>query len=406
MMELALVKTLLSREFYDDHKGVRCPERIFSKDVRKIKQALDTAMETYDGDLSVSDLHAVFNRINASMTTATRTAYEDLFKRIEIAEPIKGEIAEDTLSQLFQQHVGDLVANLGFDFVNGAENSLEPLRKLLEEYKDDFTPNLRVEWDDHSLDTVLDGLALESKWTFNIPSLARRVEGISGGHLVVVGARPNTGKTSFHASLVAAEGGFAHQGAKCIILCNEEAYRRVASRYISASSLMTVKEALVNKALANKRYYPVSKNIQFKDSTGKGMDWVESVVKYEKPDIVILDMGDKFADIRTERTDITLKAAAIHARNISKQYDCAVIWMSQLSAEAEGRADLNQAMMEGSKTGKAAEADLMILIGKTQQVEGEDEDPVRYLNIAKNKLNGYQGKITCQLDGSRSLYTA
>ena len=52
MMELALVKTLLNREFYDEHKGVRCPERIFSKDVRKIKQALDTAMETYDGDLS------------------------------------------------------------------------------------------------------------------------------------------------------------------------------------------------------------------------------------------------------------------------------------------------------------------------------------------------------------------
>ena len=117
-------------------------------------------------------------------------------------------------------------------------------------------------------------------------------------------------------------------------------------------------------------------------------------------------MGDKFSEIKSERTDITLKAAAIHARNISKQYDCAVIWMSQLSAEAEGRADLNQAMMEGSKTGKAAEADLMILIGKTQQAEGEEEDPIRYLNIAKNKLNGFQGKITCQLDGSRSLYSA
>jgi hypothetical protein len=80
--------------------------------------------------------------------------------------------------------------------------------------------------------------------------------------------------------------------------------------------------------------------------------------------------------------------------------------MSQLSAEAEGKADLNQSMMEGSKTGKAAEADLMVLIGKTMQVEGEDEDPVRYLNLAKNKLNGYQGKITCVLDGSRSIYTA
>ena len=406
MMELALLKPLLSKDFYDQHKGIRCPDKIFTKDVRKIKQALDAGMETYGGDLSVSDLQAVFNRINASMTTATRTAYDDLFKRIEIAEPIKQEVANDTMSQLFQQYVGDRVANLGFDFVNGAENSLEPLRKILEEFKDDFTPNTRIEWDDHSFDTVLALSKEESKWKINIPPLADRVEGVSGGHFIVVGARPNTGKTSFHASLVAADGGFAHQGAKVTVLCNEEAYTRVAARYISASSNMTMTEVRTNKALANKRYHPVSENIQFKDSTGTGMDWVESVVNYGRPDILILDMGDKFADIRTERTDITLKAAAIHARNIAKQYDCAVVWMSQLSAEAEGRADLNQAMMEGSKTGKAAEADLMVLIGKTQQAEGEEDDPIRYLNIAKNKLNGFQGKITCVLDGSRSVYSA
>jgi len=406
MMELALIKTLLDRTFYDQHKGIRCPDKIFSKDVRKIKQALDGAMEAYDGNLTVADLEAVFNRMNASMTTATRGAYEDLFKRIAITEPIKEEIAQDTLSQLFQQHVGDRVANLGFDFVNGTEDSLEPLRQLLEEYKNDFTPNLRVDWDDNSLDTILDATLLESRWGFNISSLARRVEGVSGGHLVLVGARPNTGKTSFHASLIAAGGGFAHQGAKCIVLCNEEAYTRVAARYISASSNMTMKEVRENKALAHKRYESIRKNVLFKDSTGKGMAWVESVVKQEKPDIVVLDMGDKFADISSERSDITLKAAAIHARNIAKQYDCCVIWMSQLSAEAEGKADLNQSMMEGSKTGKAAEADLMVLIGKTQQAEGEDEDPVRHLNLAKNKLNGYQGRITCVLDGSRSIYSA
>jgi KaiC/GvpD/RAD55 family RecA-like ATPase len=407
MMELALVKTLLNRDFYDRHKGIKCPDKIFTKDVRKIKQSLDTAMEAYEYvDLSVADLQAVFNRMNSSMTTATRGAYDDLFKRLEIVEPIKEEIAQDTLSQMFQQYVGDQVANLGFDFVNGTESSLEPLRKLLEDFKDDFTPNLRVDWDDNSLDTILDATLLESKWKFNISSLARRVEGVSGGHLVLVGARPNTGKTSFHASLLAGAEGFAHQGAKCIVLCNEEAYTRVAARYISASANMTMTEVRENKALAHKRYESIRKNVMFKDSTGKGMAWVEAVVKQEKPDVVVLDMGDKFADVSSERSDITLKAAAIHARNIAKQYDCCVIWMSQLSAEAEGKADLNQAMMEGSKTGKAAEADLMILIGKTQQAEGEDEDPVRYLNLAKNKLNGFQGKITCVLDGSRSIYSA
>ena len=406
MMELALIKTLLDRDFYEQHKGIRCPDHIFSKDTRGIKQALDAAMETYDGSLSVQDLQAVFTVQNKSMTTATKTAMDALFRRIEMTDPIKEEIAQDTLSQLFQNYVGDVVANLGFDYVNGTENSLEPLRKILDDYKDDFTPNLRVDWEADDLDTILAATALESRWTFNIPSLARRVEGVSGGHLIVVGARPNTGKTSFHASLIAADGGFAHQGAKCVILCNEEAYTRVASRYVSASANMTMKEVRENQALARKRYEPVRQNIMFKESTGKTMAWVESVVKQEKPDVVVLDMGDKFADMKSERSDITLKAAAIHARNIAKQYDCCVIWMSQLSAEAEGKADLNQSMMEGSKTGKAAEADLMLLIGKTQQVEGEDEDPVRYLNLAKNKLNGFQGKITCVLDGARSIYSA
>jgi KaiC/GvpD/RAD55 family RecA-like ATPase len=406
MMELALIKTLLDRDFYEQHKGIRCPDHIFSKDTRGIKQALDAAMETYEGSLSVQDLQAVFTVQNKSMTTATKTAMDALFRRIEMTDPIKEEIAQDTLSQLFQNYVGDVVANLGFDYVNGTENSLEPLRKILDDYKDDFTPNLRVDWEADDLDTILAATALESRWSFNIPSLARRVEGVSGGHLIVVGARPNTGKTSFHASLIAAESGFAHQGAKCVILCNEEAYTRVASRYVSASANMTMKEVRENQALARKRYEPVRQNIMFKESTGKTMAWVESVVKQEKPDVVVLDMGDKFADMKSERSDITLKAAAIHARNIAKQYDCCVIWMSQLSAEAEGKADLNQSMMEGSKTGKAAEADLMLLIGKTQQVEGEDEDPVRYLNLAKNKLNGFQGKITCVLDGARSIYSA
>ena len=403
-MELALLKTLLNREFYNQHKGLQCPDKIFSKDVRKIKQALDTAMETYDTDLSVSDLQAVFNRINASMTTATRTAYEDLFKRIEIAQPINDDIANDTLSQLFQQHVGDLVANLGFDFVNGAENSLEPLRKLLEEYKDDFTPNTRIEWDDHSFDTVLALSKEESKWKINIPPLADRVEGISGGHFIVVGARPNTGKTSFHASLVAAEGGFAQQGAKCILLTNEEAYNRVVLRYIGASSKMCVKEELPNNiALARSRYKPVADKIKIKESGGKNMDWVESVVKHERPDIVILDMGDKFAEQRSDRTDITLRAAAIHARNIAKQYDCAVFWMSQLSAEAQDRTAPNMSMLEGSKTGKAAEADLMLLIGMSAEVEGEDNN-MRYINVAKNKLSGWHGKIPALLDVKRGIY--
>jgi len=408
MMELALIKTLLNRDFYEQHKGIRCPDKIFTKDVRKIKQALDAAMRTYDGDLNTSDLEALFYAQNQTMTTATKTAYEDLFRKIDKESTIKEEIATDVLGKMFQQYVGEQVANLGFDFVNGTQTSLEPLRRMLESYKDDFTPNLRIEWEDISIDTLLKANDLQTQWKFNIPSLRRKVEGVSGGHLLLVGARPNTGKTSFHASLIAGPEGWAHQGAKCVVLCNEEAYERVGARYLSAASNMSMDEVKANVALARSRYEPVRKNIRIKDSTNKDMQWVESLVKQEKPDILILDMGDKFASKTSDKSDVYLKDAAIYARNIAKQYNCCVVWMSQLSAVAEGKVYVDQSMMEGSKTGKAAEADLMVLISKNPIVEGADEeDTQRHLNIAKNKLKGgWHGVVHCELDGARSLYQA
>ena len=81
--------------------------------------------------------------------------------------------------------------------------------------------------------------------------------------------------------------------------------------------------------------------------------------------------------------------------------------MSQLSAEAENKVVLNQAMMEGSRTGKAAEADLMILIAKNPPVEGqEEEDSMRHLNIVKNKLTGWHGIVHGTFDYNTARYEA
>ena len=248
---------------------------------------------------------------------------------------------------------------------------------------------------------------LEARWTFNIPSVTLKVEGVSGGQLIEVGARPNTGKTSFHASLIAGPGGFAHQGARCIVLCNEEPTHRVGARYLTAASGMSAREVRDNMGKAQAMYKPVYDNIKIKEAGGRDMAWVESVCKSYSPDILVLDMGDKFGVQGSfARQDEALKACAIYARQIAKTYDCAVFYMSQLSAEAEGRTTLNQSMMEGSRTGKAAEADLMLLIGKAATVEGQDEDsPLRHVNIVKNKLNGWHGMVNCELDYLTARYS-
>jgi len=181
---------------------------------------------------------------------------------------------------------------------------------------------------------------------------------------------------------------------------------------------MSMEEVKGNYALAASRYKPVYDNIKIKDSTGKDMNWVEALVKAYRPDILVLDMGDKFASKGSSESHVYLKEAAIHARNIAKQYDCAILWMSQLSADAEGKVFVDQSMMEGSKTGKAAESDLMLLLSKNPQLEEQEEQDTqkrinvaknniqRHINVAKNKLKGgWHGVIHCELDGSRSRYT-
>ncbi len=406
-MELSLVRSLMDKGFYDDHRGARCPDRLFSKDVRRIKQTVDTAMQRYERTVTPDEVEALFMSNNPTLTTAQKQAYSSLFHNIKKETPLGGDIAGEVLSKLFQQVVGEDIANLGFDYVNGDKATLEPLRNLLEQYSDDFTPDLKVEWDDIDMDTLMSKADLEARWTFNIPSLTRKVEGVNAGHLIEIGARPNTGKTSFHASLIASPSGFAHQGANCIVLCNEEGYHRVGARYLTAATGMTMKEIKANPSKARDLYQPVKERIKIKDATGRDMAWVESICKTYKPDIVLLDMGDKFAKGGYARQDEALKANAVHARQIAKEHECAVFYMSQLSAEAEGKVLLNQSMMEGSRTGKAAEADLMVLIAKNPVVDGQDEeDTQRHLNVVKNKLTGWHGVVHCELDYKTARYEA
>ena len=408
-MELSLIRNLMDKDFYNNNKGTRCPDKLFTKDVQKIKHSIDNAMATYDRSVSPEEVEALFLSANPTLTTAQKSVYKDMFTQLKETNLLDKDIAHDIMSTLFRQVVGEEVANIGFDFVNGDATTLEPLRRIIESYADDFIPSVQIEWEETDILTLIKEHSLEPKWKFNIRSLARRVSGIGPGHLIAIGAQSNTGKTSFHASLVMGDGGFADQGAKVVILCNEESAKRVRMRYINAALGMMgidMSKDIDNHRESIKRKF---NNVKITDGTSRNIDWVEAVFKVSKPDILILDMGDKFAKTSTTiSTHELLKQNAIHARQIAKQHDCAIFYMSQLSAEATGRVVLDQTMMEGSKTGKAAEADLILLLARNTITGGgdNDEDPERHITVGKNKITGWHGVVTCELDNQISRFTS
>ena len=78
-MELGLIRSLMDKKFYDEHRGARCPDRLFSKDVRKIKQSIDKAMQQYERSVTPDEIEALFVSGNPTMTTAQKGAYSNLF---------------------------------------------------------------------------------------------------------------------------------------------------------------------------------------------------------------------------------------------------------------------------------------------------------------------------------------
>jgi hypothetical protein len=409
-MELALLKSLLNKDFYNDVRS-KCPDKLFGRGIVKIKQTIDQAMEQYDKDLTVEEVKSLFFTANPTLTTAQKHDFGMTFHTLEKTEAMGKEVAVDVLSNLFRQVVGQEVANLGFDFVNGEKTSLEPLRNLLNNYQDDFMPSVRVQYVDNTIDNLLERASTNTKWQFNIPTLHHSVAGLDSGMLFVIGARSNVGKSSFHASLCAGPNGWAAQGARILILCNEEKPERVASRYLTAATGMTMHQIADDKTQAHRFYDPIRDNLKFVDATGRTMSWAEAVIKKHTPDIVVLDIGSKFVEDAlagsASNSAEALKANAIYARNIGKMYGCLVVYCTQLSAEAEGKIVLSQAMIEGSKTGLAGESDLMILVARNPPMNDQTEDDgMRYLNIVKNKITGVHRIVNCEFDYMTGVYSS
>jgi replicative DNA helicase len=140
------------------------------------------------------------------------------------------------------------------------------------------------------------------------------------------------------------------------------------------------------------------------DTVDWSMDDIDSHCEKHKPDIVVIDQLDKVNISGTfARTDEKLRAIYTSAREIAKRRECVVIAISQASADADNKDHITFTMMENSKTGKAAEADLIIGVGN-REASNPDND-TRVLNVSKNKITGWHGEPSCVLDRYISRFT-
>ena len=402
MIEKQMIRLMLNKKFYTQYKGILSPT-VFAGDISSLYETIQKAHEKYDEDIKVDELYSLHTAIfNPALTRAAKEKFSELVEDIkEVQEPSK-EIAKDIMRILSDRDLAQRIAVESTEIFNGKDANFNEIISMIEKHKKNIDEE-KVPAVTKNVLEVLDLLDVTTKWKFNIPVLNHNVGGIGGGNLMIAFARPETGKTAFWVSLCAGPHGFAEQGAKIHAFINEEPAIRTQMRAISCYTGMTRDEIIQDKEMAHKSWSDIKDNISMFDTVDWSMEDIDAHCEKHKPDIIVIDQLDKVNVTGTyARTDEKLRQIYTSVREIAKRRDCAVIAISQASADAHNRNSISFDQMENSKTGKAAEADLIIGIGRNSNSDLENK--IRTLCVSKNKINGYHGEPVCTIRRSISRY--
>jgi len=402
MIEKQMIRLMLNKKFYTQYKGTLSPT-VFSGDVSSLYDTIQKAHDKYEEDIKIDELYSLHTTIfNPALTRAAKEKFSELVEDIkEVQEPSK-EIAKDIMRILSDRDLAQRIAVEATEIFNGKEANFTEITGMIDKHKtnidEDKNPAVT-----NNIDEVIELLDVTTKWKFNIPVLKENVGGIGGGNLMIAFARPETGKTAFWVSLCAGPEGFCSQGAIVHAFINEEPAIRTQIRAISAYTGMTRDEILFDKVQAQRIWADIKDNISMFDTVDWSIEDIDAHCEKNKPDIIVIDQLDKINVSGTyARTDEKLRQIYTSVREIAKRRECAVIAISQASADAHNRNSISFDQMENSKTGKAAEADLIIGIGRN--ANSDLENKIRTLCVSKNKINGYHGEPVCTIRRGISRY--
>lgn len=211
---------------------------------------------------------------------------------------------------------------------------------------------------------------------------------IRQGDLVIVAARPETGKTTLMASEVSNFFPQLEDGRPIIWVNNEESGDKVMFRVLQSYFGMAVGDIEADKERYEKEFQAAVKDRFLLCSDDSGLNEVKklnALFEEYNPCLIVFDQLDKVSGFhKAEREDLRIGSLYEWARDLAKKYG-PVIAVSQVDGSGEGVKWIQMNQLRGSKTDKIGEADAIVTIGKSAE---EGKEYTRYIHVPKNKLFG------------------
>lgn len=305
-----------------------------------------------------------------------------LIETIKSDKSVPDSALDNVYFVLSQNRLAGEISAVILNYESGHDVNLEnELSRILGKYKRQSTDDDFITLDSVAASSDESGIIWKT-----LPVLSKYILPLSQGTSVLLGARPETGKSSF---LCQTAVDFAAQTENPIlIMCNEEIAERYPMRIYSAG--MGIPASHVRALFESGKLFSefekttgFSKDkIKLKNIHGYTMSQIKNVVKKVNPSVVILDlMANVRASLgKSANGAETLESLWIEWRCLLAETGTIGIAATQLHNDADGTLYPELKHVQGSKTGVQGAVDVAIMLGRSL-----DSD-IRGLSIVKNKL--------------------
>ena len=405
-MDTTILKKILNHDFYEANKD-RLNNKLFETEAREVFETIEQAHANYQKDLSLAEVLSLYDSYNPTRTKSQKDMVVEFLASVKEQEDISDDVAKDIVINLHKRYVTQVIADKALRVsLEGDNDEWASIIEMVDDYREGFEPENVIEFENSDIYQILDTATDKGRFKINLRPLAEKVYGIGRTEFAAVFANTNVGKSAFMLSLCFGPEGFVDQGLKVFYVCNEEAAIRTRQRAMSSYSGMSLEDMTLDPESAAIKWNKVNHLAYFKDCQDLLLSDIEKICSVVGFDVIVFDQLDK--------VHINGKFNASHerfselyrqARELAKRQNAAVFAVSQASADARDSTVVSHFDMSGSKVHKAAELDLAIGIGAREQKDAQAEpDFTRWINVTKNKLNGWHGTITCMLDQKANRY--
>jgi len=414
MADIPLIKFLTSKSNYERYRKYIKSHTLLRETEGLLADMADYWKEYPEQDqLDLEHFGIWFKMVKHPTWDAERHAmYDKIFSKVVELPSVDSTIVERFIELDYTAQVRDVCDHI----IRGDGGNLSSVSVLLDKYASDSGTATATDEDyfvTNNLRDILDDLVRTVGYEWRLEDLNISVGPLHGGDFVIVGARPEAGKTSFICSEFTQLVRQLPDDKDAIIFNNEEDGRKIFARLVQAATGMTLLDMASDDDKAMEEYIKVVGRadrikVVHKD-TGLSIYDIDRFLKTGKYGLVAINVLDKLSGFDRQDNDVArMRSVAQYIRNLTNKYRVATLAVMQADASGEGKAWLDQSQLYGTKTGVQGEADVIIMMGNT------GESDTRYLSVCKNKLPGgprtiskeRHGKFEVRFDPERCRYTS